>query len=54
MIQRRDENGTAEIRIAHEPANVLTVEFADVLPAASSPAATASWPGAKEAWGCRS
>ena len=33
MIQRRDESGTAEIRMAHEPANVLTVEFADALAA---------------------
>lgn len=34
MIQRNDENGTAEIRMVHEPANVLTVEFADALAAA--------------------
>ena len=33
MIERRDESGTAEIRMAHEPANVLTVEFADALAA---------------------
>ena len=31
MIQRSDESGTAEIRMAHEPANVLTVEFSDAL-----------------------
>ncbi len=31
MIERSDERGTAEIRMAHEPANVLTVEFADAL-----------------------
>ena len=33
MIQRSDRNGTAEIRMAHEPANVLTVEFSDALAA---------------------
>ncbi|MYE33362.1 MAG: enoyl-CoA hydratase/isomerase family protein [Gemmatimonadales bacterium] len=33
MIQRSDESGTAEIRMAHEPANVLTVEFSDTLAA---------------------
>ena len=31
MIQRNDRNGTAEIRMANEPANVLTVEFSDAL-----------------------
>ena len=33
MIRRSDESGTAEIRMAHEPANVLTVEFAEALAA---------------------
>ena len=33
MIRRSDENGMAEIRMAHEPANVLTVEFSDALAA---------------------
>ena len=33
MIQRRDEIGTTEVRMAHEPANVLTVEFVDALAA---------------------
>ncbi|WP_428274220.1 enoyl-CoA hydratase/isomerase family protein [Candidatus Palauibacter sp.] len=33
MIERRDESGTAEIRMTHEPANVLTVEFSDALAA---------------------
>ncbi len=31
MIERSDGRGTAEIRMAHAPANVLTVEFADAL-----------------------
>ena len=31
MIQSRHQNGTTEIRMAHEPANVLTVEFSDAL-----------------------
>ena len=33
MIQRSDARGAAEIRMAHEPANVLTVEFSDALAA---------------------
>ena len=31
MIERSHRKGTAEIRMAHEPANVLTVEFSDAL-----------------------
>lgn len=33
MIQRSDAGGAAEIRMAHDPANVLTVELSDALAA---------------------